>query len=594
MLDVSGLFTKIGTVNTAIIRRDSFLTSELHRQILEHTKILDHLNPSLSIRIRFIHEGLTSIPKCPVCGDPCGFNKNKGELFSPLCGRKCIGKIKGDFKKAGEKIKKQVSELKETLLNLYLANDFVCDEDAAKAFVNERIKQTNYGKKSNWVYSNHYESKKTELLTIFKCTSKILPLKAIDDFKLSERFYLFINEIEHFPLCEVCGEKTTPYINFVSGYQRTCSSTCSYDVSAQTRISNEFPIIVNYLKMNGFDVETTIDEFIGINNMKLTLRHHSCGQIFTKKVNNGIWRRLYCPKCETIYSGKSKEEKEVLDFVKSIYSGTIIENWRGLPGKTKNGKKEIDIYLPDLKLGIEYNGLFYHSNLRTYHFLKFKLAKNLGIHLLQIHSLQWFDANFRRQFKNYLLDLCQKPKKIYGRECEIKIIDKKAKTEFLLKHHFQGDDVSKHAYGLFHKNKLVALMTFGKPRFNKNFEWEIVRFCVESGVHILGGSEKLFKHFCKLHKPKSVISYSDNDFFTGRMYTNLGFTFSHYNSSNYFWWKGNEIVSRYKAKKHNLKNILPNFDKNLSEKENMENNGYAKYYTSGNSVWVWQNYQSFK
>ena len=49
--------------------------------------------------------------------------------------------------------------------------------------------------------------------------------------------------------------------------------------------------------------------------------------------------------------------------------------------------------------------------------------------------------------------------------------------------------------GLIHEGELVQIMTFGKPRYNKNYQWELLRLCTNSDYNVLGGASKLFKNF---------------------------------------------------------------------------------------------------
>ena len=58
-------------------------------------------------------------------------------------------------------------------------------------------------------------------------------------------------------------------------------------------------------------------------------------------------------------------------------------------------------------------------------------------------------------------------------------------------------------------------------------------------------------------------------------------------SWNYFYIDMNEkIINRMSAQKHKLKNLLnENFNENLSERDNMINNGYRIYYDTGNLVY---------
>jgi len=61
-----------------------------------------------------------------------------------------------------------------------------------------------------------------------------------------------------------------------------------------------------------------------------------------------------CTVCYPINNKVSFSESILFEFIKSIFNGEIIQSWRdGL---------EIDIYLPELKLGFEFNGLYWHSD----------------------------------------------------------------------------------------------------------------------------------------------------------------------------------------------------------------------------------------
>ena len=77
--------------------------------------------------------------------------------------------------------------------------------------------------------------------------------------------------------------------------------------------------------------------------------------------SRNIYNQEICTKCNPSSKPYSVGEKELLKYVSSIYNGKIIENAR-FYHKVNKKRFEIDIYLPDLKLGIEYNGDFWHAN----------------------------------------------------------------------------------------------------------------------------------------------------------------------------------------------------------------------------------------
>ena len=131
-------------------------------------------------------------------------------------------------------------------------------------------------------------------------------------------------------------------------------------------------------------------------------------------------------------------------------------------------------------------------------------------------------------------------------------------------------------------------MTFGKPRFDKKHEWELLRFCNKLGYHIPGSASRLLKYFERNFKPVSLVSYADRRWSQGKVYEKLGFTFSHKSDPNYWYFKNNDvsrIFSRVNFQKHKLKTKIKVFDIMLSEYENMKANGYNRIFDCGNLVY---------
>ncbi len=138
--------------------------------------------------------------------------------------------------------------------------------------------------------------------------------------------------------------------------------------------------------------------------------------------------------------------------------------------------------------------------------------------------------------------------------------------------------------GLFHQDELVAVMTFGKPRFNKNYEYELIRYATSK--HVIGGASKLLKYFERKFNPKSIITYADRRFSQGNMYYKLGFNYLNLAPANYWWINSTNLYNRYQTQKHKLKTLLKKFDENLSESENMFLNHFNKIYDCGNLVFI--------
>ena len=276
----------------------------------------------------------------------------------------------------------------------------------------------------------------------------------------------------------------------------------------------------------------------------------------------------------------SKAEREIVDFIKSFYKGEIIQNDR----KILNGR-EIDIYIPELKIAFEYDGLFWHNNVNNSY--KFEKCKKQGVRLIRITEPEWLKNN--NKIKNFIKAIFGfSDKKIYARNCVIKEIDNKIYKEFCAENHLQGFSPATVKLGLFFENELVQIMSFGKPRFNKKVEWELIRECSKLGYFIIGGKEKLLKYFERTYKPKSILSYCEKDKFSGKSYIRNGFKLYKESQPSYTYYYKHDYISlsRLNFQKHKLKNLLESFDENLTEWENMKNNGYMRLFDYGNFVFI--------
>ena len=312
-----------------------------------------------------------------------------------------------------------------------------------------------------------------------------------------------------------------------------------------------------------------------------------CGNEFEQHIHTTSFDGQfgYIPRCLNCYPyniNNSNSEQEVLNFIKSVYHGDVIENDRQiLKGK------ELDIYLPEKKIAIEYDGLFWHNDKsgkdEKYHLIKTEECEKQGIQLIHIFEDEWIYKKeiVKGRIKSILgLDRTR----IYARKCKVKKIDNRTCNEFLQENHLQGEDRSSIRYGLYYENKLVSVMTFGKPRFNKNYDYELIRFCSKIGFQIIGGASKLLEYFKRQYKG-SIISYADRRYSMGKLYKKLGFEMISISKPNYWWTKNQIKFSRYQCQKSKLKNILGNnFNPELSEDENMRLNGYDKIYDCGNIV----------
>jgi len=280
---------------------------------------------------------------------------------------------------------------------------------------------------------------------------------------------------------------------------------------------------------------------------------------------------------------ESKSEKEIKEFVKKYITVKSFD-------RTILNGKELDIFIPEKNIGIELNGLYWHSENggkdRNYHLDKTTLCEQNNVQLLHVFEDEW--KNKQDIVKSIIKNKIGMTKtRLYGRKCTIKEVDTLEKKTFLNNNHIQGNDKSSIKYGLYYNNELVSLITVGKSRYNKNYEWELLRFCNKLDTTVVGGFSKLLKHFRKNHNG-SMITYADKRYSNGSLYKNNGFDYLHDSTPNYFYLdkKIAKRESRIKYQKHKLKDILETFDPKLSEWKNMMVNGYNRIWDCGNKVFV--------
>mgnify|MGYP001405850329 CR=1 FL=1 len=330
------------------------------------------------------------------------------------------------------------------------------------------------------------------------------------------------------------------------------------------------------------------DSFSSVKNYKeYPWKCTTCNTEFSDHIDNGHIPR--CPVCfPSSPSGSSKLEKEVCDFCKQ-YFPNLIENDRFI----LDGK-ELDIFISEINLAIEFDGLYWHSEIqgvdKNYHLNKTTECEKKGIQLIHIFENEWW--NKREIVQSILLAKMGKiENKIYARKCYLKDITKERKLvkKFLVENHIQGSlDFYSGAVGLFNKEELVFLLLYGSPRYNKNFDIEILRVCSKINTIVIGALTKIMKYISK--ENQKIISYTDRRYFNGSGYECSGFKIVNQTTPNYFYFKGNEtgyvnsLFSRINFQKHKLSNLLEVFDPNLTEWENMQLNGYNRIWDCGNLV----------
>lgn len=293
-----------------------------------------------------------------------------------------------------------------------------------------------------------------------------------------------------------------------------------------------------------------------------------------------------CHKCG--FFGPSQPELEIGEFIR----GLGVEYLEGDREVIK--PQELDIYIPDRRLAIEYNGLYYHSEKfvdSRYHLDKTEKCLAKGIDLIQIFEDEWACENKREIVKSIIASRLGKYKrKLYARNTvKVEISAKEAKS-FLEANHLQGFAASKKYYGLKTKNgELVSVMLLTEPRkgitVSKNtYDLELVRFASLLNTQVVGGFSKLLT----FAGSKSVVTYCDRRVFNAMGYEAVGFERLRNNPPEYYYTlTKRDRQSRLGFQKKHLAGKLPKYDPDKTERENMRDNGYLRVYGCGTTTLVY-------
>lgn len=297
-----------------------------------------------------------------------------------------------------------------------------------------------------------------------------------------------------------------------------------------------------------------------------------------------------CTNCFPISENSSISQLEVYKFIKNNYDDEVILNCKNIITPY-----EIDIYLPKLGIGFEFNGIWWHSEKykgENYHLKKHQYSENNNIKLYTIWEDDW---NIKKEIcKSFIINkLGKTSQKIYARKCEIKKISYNDSRTFLNNNHLQSDCKSAIRIGLYYENELVNIMTFSKlrlplQRLDKNRKkegyYELTRYCNKINTNVIGGASKLLKYFINNYNPISIETYSDNLISNGDLYEKLGFKYEHTSKPGY-WYLIDEIRShRFNWRKQKL--VKLGYDANKTEEEIMNELGYYRIYNAGNKKWI--------
>jgi len=292
-----------------------------------------------------------------------------------------------------------------------------------------------------------------------------------------------------------------------------------------------------------------------------------------------------CTTCADIKRCRSKTEQEIANYIQQL-GVSIKQNDRSLITP-----QELDIVCFDQNIAIEYCGLYWHSDLngkdKKYHITKQQRCEAVNFRLVTIFEDEWINKSdiVKSRLRNIFRG---NTTKYMARKLNLKKISNKVANKFCNQHHIQGAGRTDHAWGLFDTDILVAVMTFANINVAKGGKsspdiWELNRFCVVSNTTVIGGASKMFSAALTELDPRSVISYSDLRWNTGKLYQQLGFNYQHHTPPNYWYinWKKCSRMHRFGFRKNS------DDDQSLTEWENRQQQGLNRIWDCGNIKWIW-------
>ena len=343
------------------------------------------------------------------------------------------------------------------------------------------------------------------------------------------------------------------------------------------------------------DDQYIIEHFI---NPDKTIKYREMMTFFDCPRTSGIRQRLKTMGIEyKPYTGYSRFEVEIKEFIQSINpTTTIVER-----NRTIIKPYEIDLFLPEHSLGIEFHGLIWHSfgyqpnnaeleqTNKHLHKAKADLAESKNINLLQIFENEWHNPTTQKVWKSIISAKMKKNNKIHSKECVIREISHTEAMEFIQDNHLQQPVVGMTTnIALQYQDKTVSVMTFGLPRFAAE-GCELIRFCPLLNYTIVDGFSTMLKYFIETKNPTSIIAYANRRWDQGNTYSKNGFVLSEKIKPKYFYLHSSdttELKHRVDFAKHKLQGILEKFDPELTETQNMYENGYRKIYDAGHLRFV--------
>lgn len=551
---LSRALTKTKKINSNFVKKCS---KEDKETIVSLTNFLD-VNSSITERLFCLKQGINYQPTCHSCNKSVRYDA-KRKKYPMFCSVQCANQ---------SEIKKQ--QILITQQKRYGGNP------AQNETIKEKRKQTNikkYGVRTpllnDEIKLKTQKTMENKYGVYYALQSQEIKNKWIETNikKYNVKYPLESEDIQQKIIQTNIKKYGTPYVvcsDFVKKkVTETIKQKYNCDHISQKNISPEVLSILKnstFLRTKHYEEKKSLSEIASELNVNVTTVYNYFKQ-HKIPINNFF---------------ESKQQKSIQEFL-SQYVETI-SNYT-----LENSKLQIDIFVPSLKLGIEFCGLFwhcdYHSRIdKNYHLRKLEECKKRQIRLITIFEDEW--NNKQNIISSMLLHLINKNSEhsIGARECKVVYVEKNEKSDFFETNHILGNGRSSYNIGLVDKNNcLVACLS----ALITQKEIIINRFATSKPV--AGGFSKLLmtlkKDFLNVNKP--IVTFADRRFSEGNLYFKTGFKLDYIIKPDYYYFYKNKRYHKFNFRHKHLQKILHKYDASLSETVNCHNNGIYKIWNCG-------------
>lgn len=413
-------------------------------------------------------------------------------------------------------------------------------------------------------------------------------VKKIISEKLSK---LHLKQEIRYKKCEICGKEFELHWPYT---QHTCSPKCRGQYRKMTGVSRSVyqKASLTNLQRYGYEnqgerpeihkkMEDTMEERYGV-------RYARYLPEVEEKVRKTCLERYGVPYFIQTEDA-NRDNRKRISCINEKFSRFLLDN--GIDNSLEKylGGKFYDVVIEDRKIVIEIDPTYTHNSIGNhwnshgvslnYHKEKSNVAKENGYRC--IHIFDWDNWN-------EILNIVKNPSTTVGaRKCDVRKVDKSVAVEFTNRYHIQhscnGQDLN---YGSYYDGTLIQIMTFGKPRYNKKYDYELLRLCSTTDISIVEGSSKLFHYFLLDNPKSSVISYCDLSKFNGTVYERIGMSLKDITQPNKIWSKSDRKITQNLLNQRGYDQLFnSHYGKGTSNEELMLENGWLPVYDCGQAVY---------